>query len=202
MPDLAGLVSSDSRPPLQRLRRPQLQQIMDREGLTYPASAPATALLPILEANQISGLEERFADITHFRQFMQKNEDGSQHVEIYPVPPQHHTKDKVIDYDTAMEERAEAPKPEPTEDELFANSRIAELETRNHELALKNADLELTITTRLTELEKIADEKEFALQLDFPLEKLLPWQLIHMARDKGIEYKDLSKEDLIAALRG
>jgi hypothetical protein len=124
MPDLAGLVSSDSRTPLRRLRRSQLQAMAEVDGLILPADAPATAIIPIFEANGITGLEDRFAHIARFRQFVQKSEDGSAHVEVYPVPPPHHTNGKAIDYDSAIEAAAAAPRPEPSEDELFDAERI------------------------------------------------------------------------------
>ena len=52
------------------------------------------------------------------------------------------------------------------------------------------------------ELEKKARQKQAAPEPDFPLEKLMPWQLIHLARDRNVEYKGLEKEELIDALRG
>jgi hypothetical protein len=55
------------------------------------------------------------------------------------------------------------------------------------------ADTISSLTKRLDEIEKKQGPS-------FPLHKLLPWQLQHLAKDAGIEYKGLSKEELIAAL--
>lgn len=185
MSNLAGLVSTDSRSPLQRLRRAQLWQIADRAGIVYPPAAPADAVRTLLEANQITGLEAEYNDITRFQPFVQKDENGATHVEHYPVPAKHSTADKVIDYTSAIEERAasSAEDPEPTELD---------------NLRQRNAELEDIINNRLAELEQKADR----VAPDFPLQKLLPWQLKHMAKDRGIDYKGLSKEELIAALEG
>ncbi len=195
--ELARLVSSDSRAPLQRLRRAQLWRIADRAGISYPNGAPAQAMVKILEAQGLTGMEAEYNDITRFKAFVQQDENGGTHVEHYPVQPKHHTADKVIDYDTLIEERAKTAPPAEAADD---SDEIEELRRANHELAAKNAELEAVITERLDALEKKA--AEVPEDAGFPLEKMLPWQLIHMAKDRGIDYKGLSKEDLIAAIRG
>src|SRR5690606_11841937 len=53
MHDLAGLVSEDSRRPIERLRRAQLYRYADAHGLKYPPGAPKTVLVALLEANGV-----------------------------------------------------------------------------------------------------------------------------------------------------
>jgi len=54
----------------------------------------------------------------------------------------------------------------------------------------------------ISDLTKRLDEIEKNHGPAFPIHKLLPWQLQHLAKDAGIEYKGLSKEEIIAALEG
>jgi hypothetical protein len=201
MANLAALVSSDSRKPLQRLRRAQLHKIADRANISYPKGAPATDMVEILSRHQISGLEQNYNDITHFQPFTQQDENGSTHVEVYPVQPKHQTADKVIDYDSAIEERAKTAAPAPPEDAVLVADRDPEIDAelerlreQNTELAEKNAELSSVIADRLDALE------QKTAGIDFPLDKLLPWQLMHMAKARGIDYKGLSKEEIIELL--
>jgi hypothetical protein len=196
MSNLAALVSSDSRQPLQRLRRAQLHKIADRANISYPAGAPATDMVEILSRHQISGLEQDYNDITHFQPFTQQDESGNSHVEVYPVQPKHQTADKVIDYETAIEERAKTAPPAPPEDAVLVVERDPEIDAELARLRERNAELEDIITDRLDALE------QKTAGIDFPIEKLLPWQLKQMAKARGIDYKGLSKEEIIELLEG
>ena len=192
MSDLSGLISSDSRKPLQRLRRRQLTLIAERRKLTFPPNCGAEALRPILTGAGISGLEDEFNDITRWRSVTQQDESGSTHVEIYPDPPAHATAGKVLDYDSQIEARAANNK--PTEDELFDRSQLAVLKQENAQLRADNTELSSVIDDRLAKLEASSGP-------ELPMEKWLPWQLIQVARARDIAYKGLAKEELIAALR-
>ncbi len=79
-----------------------------------------------------------------------------------------------------------------------------------HHSSGKGIDYDKLLREKATEKEKSDNTiEELTKRLDnieqkqgpsFPLLKLLPWQLQHLAKDAGIEYKGLSKEELIAAL--
>ena len=50
MPELSQLVSSDSRPPLHRMRRDALVRLAKTEGIAHDPQAPATTLVALLES--------------------------------------------------------------------------------------------------------------------------------------------------------
>lgn len=192
MSDLSGLISSDSRSALQRLRRRPLTLMAERRKLTFPLNAGAEQLRPILHAAGITGEEPEFDDITRWRQVTQQDESGGSHVERYPDPIQHATAGKVVDYDSAIEQRAANHK--PTEDELFQASELAVLKQENAQLKTANDEMSALISERLAKLEANSEPV-------LPMEKWLPWQLIQVAQSRNIAYKGLAKEELIAALR-
>lgn len=192
MSDLSGLISTDSRNSLQRLRRRQLTLMAERRNLTFPPNCGAEALRPILVGAGITGDEPEFDDITRWRSVTQQDESGNSHIERYPSPPEHATAGKVVDYDSQIEARAANNK--PTEDELFDRSQLAVLKQENAQLRADNAEMTSVISDRLAKLESDSGA-------GLPMEKWLPWQLIQVARERGIEYKGLSKEERIAALR-
>lgn len=185
---LAGLVSTDSRTFLRRLRRAQLWKMADVDNLTYPPGAPAEAMYVLFENLGVTGLEQRFAHITRPQQIPQQDEQGNVRMEVYPDQPAHATANKELDYDSAIERNADVAPPE----EPHETDRIRELEERNAALTQKNAELETAINDRLTVLEQQA----------LPISKMLRWQLCHIAEARGIAYKGLSKEELVDALGG
>lgn len=123
--------------------------------------------------------EAHGVDVTRYQDFYPvavKDESGGTHTEVYPVIPEHATSGKEIDYDAEIKKRADQAEKD--------QARIEELEQQNKSFS--------AIEQRLNQIEK----------LQLPLEKLLPWQLQHLAKAQGIETKGKTKEDLIELLGG
>ncbi|MCH8136504.1 MAG: hypothetical protein IIB77_11040 [Proteobacteria bacterium] len=174
MTDLASLVSEDSRLPIERLRRCKLWVLADSLDIPYPVGAAKTDMLKILDANGIDpNLPVEIAGV-QWHTMQGKDGNGNAREETYPITRPHQTSGKDIDYDGEIATRVR--RNTPSEDELFETSRVEALE------------------------KEIAALKKNGAGLDFPLEDLLPWQLNHMCKDKGIDPKGMDKDQMIAAL--
>lgn len=182
MAHLATLVSSDSRPFLARVRRYKLHQIAEGEGIPFPPGAPAKDMIPLLQNLP----EQTILKYMQVSKIVQEDEAGRQHVEAYPIEPQHASAGRQEQVAGVLLERI-SPSEQKIKDKQaeFDTQRLARLEKENTELKALFAE-------RLDKLEHAAPA--------FPVSKLLPWQLVHVAKERGIAYKGLSKEDLVAAL--
>lgn len=101
MSDISGLVSSDSRRPIERLRRCKLWQLADARGIQYPSAAPKEEMIKILEGNGIDVTKD-----AEWNQVLVQDERGAQHVELYPKEEVHASATKNIDYAQAIEKAA------------------------------------------------------------------------------------------------
>ena len=107
MDDLSGLVSTDSRKPIERLRRVQLYAIADERGITYPHDAPKTAMLPLLEAAGVDpAVPYNGADI-QWQNVPVKDELGNVHIEIYPAQKEPDVPSQILDVVAATAKIAE-----------------------------------------------------------------------------------------------
>ena len=192
MSRLSGLVSTDSRPLLTRIRRHRLHQIADKLEIPYPPGAPAKRMYVLLEDvpdNQIrtimAQLEAPVVDV------QQEDENGKIHTEPYPQEPEHYTARMTDQVQAELASRIAIDE----EDEKEKEGLRAEIER----LKKDNQRLTETIETRLAALEQQPAALPDAVTL--PLERMLPWQLIQLCKENGIEYKGLSKGEMIAALR-
>ena len=112
MTDLAGLVSTDTRQPIERLRRVALWALADAKGIQYPPDAPKTTMLKLLEVNGVDLSNPEPLPGVDWQAVPVTDEAGNVRQEIYPAPPQHHTADKAINYDAAMKSNQAPPVPE------------------------------------------------------------------------------------------
>ena len=143
MTELAQLVSEDSRPPIQKLRRCQLWKIADRHGLQYPAAAPKTTMIKLLEAHGVDitrpldGVE--WATIypsTEAQQAAQMNGQSLQ-PQVVPVVRPHGSARNGVNAQLAISERAA--RQDQVREEKFKESRIAALEKENARLVAEAA---------------------------------------------------------------
>ena len=165
------------------MRRYKLHEIAEGEGIPFPAGAGADLMRPLLEHLPEATIEKylQVARVT------QKDEGGGQHVEVYPIEPEHASAQRQEQVAGALLERISPSEEKKREkQDSFDVQRVAALEKENGELKALFAE-------RLDKLEHATPV--------FPIEKLLPWQLIQMARQRDIAYKGLSKEELVAALQ-
>ena len=174
MTDLASLVSQDSRLPIERLRRCKLWVLADSLDIPYPAGAAKTDMLKILDANGIDPNMPVAVAGVQWHTLQGKDGDGNPCAETYPITRPHQTSGMDIDYDGEIATRVR--RNTPSEDELFETSQVE---------ALKR---------------EVAALKKLSTGLDFPLDNLLPWQLNHMCKNKGIDPKGMDKDQMIAAL--
>jgi len=170
-----------------------LWQIADLKGIPYPAGAAKTKMIPLLEDVSDTEIIEIMGRLeAPVRQVMQKDDMGNMHIELYPDEPQHYSADRQERVQAILSDRLTV---EEQKEKDFSDKRLSALEK-------ENADLKKLINERLDSLME-ADEdasEESAPAPQFPLNKLLPWQLIHLCKDKGIKYKGLSTEEMVAAL--
>lgn len=138
MEDIGGLVSSDSRTPMERLRRVQLWAIAEDRGIQYPPDAPKTVMLALLVGAGVDPKMPYQGAGIKWEVINGQDEIGRAHQEIYPVQQEPDTPSQITDV-------------------VAATAKIA--------------------------------EKKPAFQ--FPLDKMLQWQLHHMCKDIGV---DASKE--------
>jgi len=140
-----------------------LWRLADERKIQYPAGAPKTDMLKIFEANGLDLAVPIKVPGVDWVQINGQDANGAAHSEIYPVIPDHYTKDKNIDYAAAMQANEKL-----SEEQIFEKTRLE------------------------------AQKKSF----NFPLDKLLPWQLNHMCKDAGIDPIPKDKEGMLAALEG
>lgn len=164
-------VSTDSRTPIQKMRRCHLWKIADSEGIPYPPGAAKTEMIKILEANRI--------DVTQhweFRQVHMQDEDGRNHTDLVPVVPEHATARKDIDYDRIIEERSK--------------EHEKELESKNKEIDDQTAFMQ----KMMQRIEQLEDST-------VPLESMSAKQLGIIAEKRGIEVKGIGKADMLKLLQ-
>lgn len=169
-----GMVSTDSRKPLERLRRHQLQYVARKAGIPFPEGAKKSVMVPVLEAN---GVDPR--KYLEHAPVYGRDENGMPTQEHYPVLPEHATAGKDIDYDAIIADRIKSK--EEVEKEKFEESRMDALERQNRELMEK--------------LEQVLAGKQTP---EFPF-KLTLAQKKKVLRERGISVKGMTREEVEAA---
>jgi len=172
MADLSGLVSEDSQKLPERCSRSMLWRIADREGIDYPLDAIKSVMIDILDAHKVDYTK-------YFNWFAVTGKDlqGMPHQEIYPTIPEGNSDNKDIDYGGEMARRTDDEQEEESPDNTMVDA-----------LLKKNAELS-------ERLDKLEIQKPA-----LPLKSHLRWQLVHMAKARGIDYKDKTAEELRSAL--
>lgn len=118
---LSNLLTDDSRSPLLKLRRSQLQKIATKEGIKFDPSGPATDLRKLIEGSGV--------DVTKtglFEVIQVQDENGRVKDVMEPVVKPHATASKDINYDAILEAKAKAAEKEEENTEL--KSQIERLE--------------------------------------------------------------------------
>lgn len=170
-----GQVSSDSRSPLERLRRCQLWFLADQEGIRYPEGAKKTLMVELLKA---CGVDPR-KHIPH-KVVYGKDENGIPTQEEYPVLEDHASLRNGVDQNAILQKKIEVK--EQVEKEKFDETRLDALERQNKLLMEK--------------LEQLTAEPKIA---DLPF-KLTLAQKKKILKDRGVDTKGMSREDVEAAL--
>jgi hypothetical protein len=119
--DLSGLLTTDSRLPLQKLRRNALQQICKANEIPFDPSGPADKLRLLIEGSGVDYMKKDF-----FQKISVPNENGSTSESIVPVVKPHATANKDINYDAIIEAKAKTQEKDDENTELKA--RLAEME--------------------------------------------------------------------------
>ena len=110
MTQLSGLLTDDSRTPLEKLRRTQLQKIALDNDIKFDPAGPATALRKLIEG---SGVDYMRTDL--FVQRQVQDENGQIREIVDPVVKPHATANANIDYDAIIEAKAKEKEEENTE---------------------------------------------------------------------------------------
>jgi len=178
-------VSSDDRTPIERLGRKALEKIADFHSIQYPVGLPkyvwdkgiiSGGLLMLIKSHNID-VTQSGVDWEGFQQVDESNRPS--HVESYPVKELHQTARDQTDSNSELLRRLDVLKDK--DDEIL-------------DLKAQNEKLRTELDTRLSALEDTQNEK--SAPDSFPIEKLLPWQLRHMAKDRGIETKGRSDDEI------
>lgn len=102
---LENLISDDSRRPIEKLRRVQIQRLLKANGIQFDVNLPKTALLPILEGSGIDITKMPDGDPI-LQQVPVQDENGNTKLEYFPAQKEHATANKDIDYDSVIEQTA------------------------------------------------------------------------------------------------
>ena len=100
---LSSLLTDDSRSPIEKLRRHDLQVIARRNKITFNPSGPATDLRKLIEGSGIDVVKE-----TDFQRIQVEDESGMVKEIVEPVVKEHATANKDINYDAIIEANAKA----------------------------------------------------------------------------------------------
>jgi len=147
MTQISNLVSTDSRGPVDRMRRGDLQKACKAHNIPFDQDQPATTLREIIKGSNINVLE-----IGDWEQVIVKDEKGGQSVEIYPKRKPHATERSPIDYDAILDRKAK----------------------EQEELESKNGSLEDTVKELQAQLAQLLKkEKSFEDMTVFELKKVL-----------------------------
>jgi len=179
MAGLAGLVSEDSRPLLQRMRRKQLWDLAKANNIPYPDGAAKTVMIPILEGAGVNPLSAG-----DWEQVQNKDENGNVSVEMYPVEKPHASSFKNINYDELLSSK------EVVEDENTKLKAQVEKLTKMMEQMMGEKPIESSVSDQ--EAEKGGD-LDLSAMGHFELKKL--------CKERGIKTKNTDKKpDLIKVL--
>ena len=174
-----GQVSSDSRSPLERLRRCQLWLVADKAGIQYPNGAKKSVMVSLLEANGIDPRQHIKHAVVYGR-----DETGMPTQEEYPVSPDHASLRKGVDSNAVLNAKIEAKA--QAEEKKFEESRMDALERQNRELMEK---LNQVLADKPAE-PKTPEEFPFKLTLA---------QKKQLLKQRGIDTKGMTREDVDAA---
>jgi len=174
-------VSNDDRTPIERLGRKALEKIADFHGIQYPVGLPkyvwdngtiSGGLLMLIKSHNID-VTQSGVEWEGFQQVDENNHPS--HIESYPVKELHQTARDQTDSNAELLRRLDVLKDK--DDEIL-------------DLKAQNEKLRSELDTRLSALESKSEPDSF------PIEKLLPWQLRHMAKDRGIATEGRSDAEI------
>lgn len=194
MSDLTKLVSTDSRTPIEKLRRHWLRQIAQANGVKVPLNAPKTQLVKLLEG---AGIEvTRSVGNLRWQQHQQYDEDGRPTgVALQPTTPDPASARLGVTDEVRMSvAAAQAEAQEEKERERF---NALELEN----LKAENQRLKDMIETRLGELEKVASAPPPAPEPPvLPIETMTVAQLQILCEHRGIKYTKTMRRNRLLSL--
>jgi len=113
MQSISSLVTTDSRTPIQKLRRPALQKIARNNGIKFDPSGPATSLVKLIEGSGVDVLKEG-----NFQRLLVQDEKGRTSEVFDPIVKPHATANSNINYDAILEANAKANEKEDENAEL------------------------------------------------------------------------------------
>lgn len=119
--DLSGLISTDSRTPLEKLRRNALQKICKENNIPFDPSGDAVRLRQLIEGSGVDYMKSEF-----FNKIQVQDENGMVKETVVPVVKPHATENKDINYDAIIEAKANAQEKEDENKEL--KEKMAKLE--------------------------------------------------------------------------
>jgi hypothetical protein len=205
MTELAQLVSEDSRSPIQKLRRCQLWKIADRHGLQYPAAAPKTTMIKLLEAHGVDitrpldGVEWQTLYPSAEAQQAAALNGQSLTPQVVPVTRIHASARNGVSAQLMIGARAAAQ--EKVKEDKFKESRIAALERDNVRMAEENARLKEIIEQRLAALEsKPPVAPEVPETVTPPSSQRDYWKLYREAKALGLPVEKGMRREAIEAM--
>ena len=95
------LLTEDSRTPIQKLRRHQLQKICKDNDIKFDPSGPAERLIQLIEGSGVNILRNDL-----FQKVTVQDESGRTKEIIDPIVKPHATANKVIDHDSIIEAKS------------------------------------------------------------------------------------------------
>jgi len=165
MTDLSSLVSEDSRAPIQRMRRYQLYRVADANDIRYPADAPATQMVQLIEGAGV--------DVTRgvdWVKVAQKTEQGGESMETYPAEQPSASALKGVTDATRS-------------DEMERRAKEKEAVGLAEELQQENAALKALVEGKLAALELQQGPSE----LDAMLDEMSVQQLKKVLANRGVD---------------
>lgn len=187
MSDLSGLVSSDSREPIERLRRARLWQIAEAYGIKYPAGAPKDTMIQLLKGSGVD-VTRPIGDLQWTMQ-PQYDENGRQIGAVpQPVEPANGSERAKV----APEQRMAVMEAKEREREKQEASRFQEAQIEA--LRSENESLKRIIEERLQAIESFDKPP-----MELPYDTMTLTQLRLLCKNRGLIVKG-NKETLQARL--
>lgn len=152
MTQLSNLLTDDSRSPLEKLRRPQLQKILRNKDIKFDISGPATDLRKLVEGNGIDVMNSNL-----FAKIQVQDENGVLKEVLDPVHKPHATEGKNIDYDAIIE--AKAKQNEAEEENVSLKNELNEVKAMLAKLTKEDVPKENDGNTELQNLKEQYKEK-------------------------------------------
>lgn len=167
------------------MKRLPLRRLALAAGATVSADATKEQLVNVLKGMNVNPMDPQWG--MKWQQVTMDHPTEGRCVELYPVETPNQSSRMQLDSEAELRVRLAKQQEEHAEEKKEDESKIEELEKTIGQLQ-----------SMLTQI----IEKETERKPSFPVEKLVPWQLVQMCKEMGIYQKGMSSDEMKAAILG